>query len=195
MARLAQVLLAVTLLTALPAGAYLTGALVGPPPRAENPPPGKATPTTSSEAREAVPAETPEPASSADTGAGDPASVQQSWQPRQPAQARPRPATKAGDRAATETTDRADLDSDDRGAAERGRENRGRPDPAPSGSRGRAAPNGTPDPHASGPPAAATVTAKPGKPAKPAKPTKPTKPAKPAKPATPDPDESDDAGK
>lgn len=40
MASLAQVLVAIAMLLALPAGAYVTGAMIGPPPRAVDPPEG-----------------------------------------------------------------------------------------------------------------------------------------------------------
>lgn len=169
MARLAQVLLAITLLVALPTGAYLTGAMVGPPPRAVDPPPATTTPATTPEARAGGPARTREPAAPTHTGEVVSTSAQQ---PRQPQVARPGPATKADDRPAVEATDEADRDGR-RGPAERGRANRGRPDTGPPASRGRGAPSWAPGRHPVGPPAAATVKGGPAKPAKPASLTPP----------------------
>lgn len=170
MARLAQVLLAITLLVALPGGAYLTGAMLGPPPRAEDPPPATTTPATTPDARAAVPARTPKPAAPTDTGEVASTPVQQ---PRQPQLARPGPATKADVRPAAEATARADRD-DRRGPAERGRAHRGRPDTGPPASRGRGAPGWAPGHHPAGPPAAATVKRGPAQPARPAALTPPS---------------------
>lgn len=112
MARLAQVLVAIVTLLALPAGAYVTGALIGPPPRAADPPaevPAETTPATPAGRSDDAPAQ-PSGGTAADTSgaaqavaqAAAPAgaAAEQDAQPR-PVRGRSAPGVDRADRSPT----------------------------------------------------------------------------------------------